>query len=104
MLRSTVMRRARDPYTLFGQCLERTNKTPLFGYNYGLFGTKPTFVIEVEVLGVHSDEDSKGNNIFLIVNLTLMSAKLAGCLNSQPCDAGLSTENIAKCAFTEKLF
>ena len=69
MLRSTVMEyfeffghemhHARDPYLHFGQCLERTNKTPLFGYNDGLFWTKPTFVIEVAVLGVHSDEDNK---------------------------------------------
>ena len=61
--------------------LERTNKTPLFGYNDGLFWTKPTFVIEVAVLGVHSDEDNKGNETFVIVNRSLMRAKLGRCLN-----------------------
>uniref|UniRef100_A0A673W617 DUF4939 domain-containing protein n=1 Tax=Salmo trutta TaxID=8032 RepID=A0A673W617_SALTR len=31
----------------------------VFGHNYGLFGTKTTFLVEVAVLGVHSDEDQQ---------------------------------------------
>jgi hypothetical protein len=34
-------------------------KTEVFGHKYGLFGTKTTFLVEVAVLGVHSDEDQQ---------------------------------------------